>query len=325
MNNFFIQGLVSIIIPVFNRPQMIVTAVESVLNQTYQHVEVIIVDDGSTDETPQVLQQISSDHPGVVKVIRQENSGPGRAREQGRLEAQGEFIQYLDSDDWLLPRKFEVQVQALDEHPECAIAYGKSRFVDANGVVICEPSKLTGQKMDYLFPALLVDRWWHTHTPLYRRSISDAAGEWPERRPEDWDLEGRMGALKARLVYCDEVVSCQRSHPGVNRVHRSSRDQYILDEAWFLPRLYNYAIQAGVKKDSPEMDHFSRWVFMRARHLGALGESTIASDLFAIAQKSQKASSWSMKLVGLSAKLLGWKATGKICSLRELFPVSSKA
>ena len=70
---------------------------------------------------------------------------------------------------------------------------------------------------------LLIDRWWHTSTPLYRRCISDAAGAWPSRRPEDWDLEARMGALGARLVYCAELVSCHRDHDDDS--HRDDADQ----------------------------------------------------------------------------------------------------
>ena len=319
MKNIIINALVSTIIPVFNREEMIIKAVESVLQQSYRPIEIIIVDDGSTDETPQVLKRLASRYPDIIHLLHQENSGPGIARETGRLHARGEFIQYLDSDDWLLAHKFEVQVKALQNHPECEIAYGKSRFVDANGVVIREPSKWTGQKMDYLFPALLVDRWWHTHTPLYRRSISDAAGKWPRQRPEDWDLEGKMGALKAKLVYCDTVLSCQRSHPDNNRVHRMDREQYLKDEAWFLPRLYEYAIKAGVREDAPEMKHFSRWAFMRARHLGATGEEEIAWKLYSLARQSAFNADFSMRAAGYAARLFGWKYIGRISRLREKY------
>src|SRR4051795_5577813 len=97
------QGIVSTIIPVFNRPAMLREAVASVLAQTYRPIEIIIVDDSSTDDTPVVIDELAARHP-EVRGIRRPNGGPGLARESGRGEARGEFIQYLDSDDLLMPR-----------------------------------------------------------------------------------------------------------------------------------------------------------------------------------------------------------------------------
>src|SRR5579871_51520 len=97
--NTFIPGLVSTIIPVYNRPMMLREAVASVLSQTYRPIEVIIVDDGSTDQTPVVAEEVTRANPLEVVFVRKANSGPGPTRETGRLAARGEFIQYLDSDD----------------------------------------------------------------------------------------------------------------------------------------------------------------------------------------------------------------------------------
>src|SRR5437660_1100924 len=108
-----ITNLVSTIIPVYNRSAMLREAVGSVLAQTYRPIEIIIVNDGSTDETPQVCRRLAQANPSVVRVISRQNGGPGVAREAGRQLAMGEFIQYLDSDDLLHPLKFERQVAAL--------------------------------------------------------------------------------------------------------------------------------------------------------------------------------------------------------------------
>ena len=70
-----------------------------------------------------------------------------------------------------------------------------SGHVHADGRILEDPSRHTAEQIDTLFPLLLVERWWHTHTPLFRRWISDAAGPWPDFRPEDWDLEARMAAF----------------------------------------------------------------------------------------------------------------------------------
>jgi len=307
-----ITGLVSTIIPVYNRAGMVHEAINSVLAQTYRPIEIILVDDGSNDgATPALLDEIAAREPAIL-VIHQKNTGPGLARETGRQTARGEFIQYLDSDDWLMPEKFELQIDALRSDADCDIAYGVTRLVDNDGMTLAEPSKHTGERHDRLFPMLLMDRWWHTSTPLYRRSLSDAAGAWPRQRPEDWDLEARMGALRPRLAYCDAVVSCHRHHDQPGRVSRGDEAAYLRDEAWFLPRLYRCARDAGVEQGTPEMEHFARWAFMRARYLGMLGEPELAGQLMDLARKAAGRAPVSMRVFHLLASVLGWKATGQM-------------
>src|SRR5438128_9687032 len=104
-----VEGLVSTIIPVHNRPTLLREAVASVLAQTYRPIEIIVVDDGSTDNTAREVNALAESHP-EVRAIHRDNGGPGPARETGRRAAQGEFIQYLDSDALLLPTKFALQV-----------------------------------------------------------------------------------------------------------------------------------------------------------------------------------------------------------------------
>src|SRR5258708_5062942 len=121
----FAEGLVSTIIPVHNRALLLREAVASVLAQTYRPVEIIVVDDGSTDETGQEADALAKSHL-EVRAIHRQNGGPGTARETGRLVARGEFIQYLDSDDLLLPTKFELQVAGLRRCGDCAVSYGRT-------------------------------------------------------------------------------------------------------------------------------------------------------------------------------------------------------
>jgi|GEM_PF-95085 glycosyltransferase involved in cell wall biosynthesis len=309
-------NLVSTVIPVYNRAGMVGQTVRSVLAQTYRPIEILLVDDGSTDGTLAELNRLAAAHPEIVRVAHRENGGPGLARETGRRLARGEFIQYLDSDDLLLPRKFEVQVAALRAHPECGIAYGRSRLIGADGNTRKEPSKWTGRTFDHLFPALLVDRWWHTHTPLYRRSLCDEIGPWPARQPEDWDYDARAGATGVRLAFCDETVSCHRHHAG-HRITDRSRESTLPQEAWFLPRLFACAVQAGVPPEAPEMRHFARWAFALARHVGALGLSAEADALLDLAVRVAGRRTFGMRMVQFSADLLGWRETGRLCGWAE--------
>ena len=206
-------NLVSTIIPVYNRPKFLIESVNSVLAQTHRPIEIIIVDDGSTDETPQIAEQLSIQYPDLIRWRQQTNQGPGPARETGRQLAQGEFIQYLDSDDRLLPNKFVDQIQALQDHPNCGVAYGYTRLIDEQGNVLKAPFKWTGRDLGYLFPGLLVDRWWCTHTPLYRRSVTDTIGPWSNLRwSQDWEYDARIGALQTKLVNCHSYVSEHRNH-----------------------------------------------------------------------------------------------------------------
>jgi glycosyltransferase involved in cell wall biosynthesis len=314
--------LVSTIIPVYNRPEMVRRAVQSVLDQTYRPIEIILVDDGSTDNTPDVLLELKAANPFEIELIFQSNSGAGLAREAGRQVAQGEYIQYLDSDDYLLPNKFSDQVSALAVNPQCDIAYGTSRLEDASGNIIDVASRHTGKNIPFLFPLLLVERWWHTHTPLFRRCISDAAGPWPEFRPEDWDLEARMGSLRARLVHCGTTVSVQVEHDSPNRVTRGAFNAYLHNEAEFLPRLHACAILAGVLNTSPEMSIFSRWCFLRARQLDLIGDFSKATSLLSLAFYSGSAdlfasSAWQQPLYRIVRRLMGGRLSGALAALHH--------
>src|SRR5882672_3604168 len=140
-------GLVSTIIPVYNRAAMLCEAVASVLAQTYRPVEIIIIDDGSTDDTPATIAGLAAAHP-EIRTHRIANSGPGTAREEGRKLARGEFIQHLDSDDLLPPRRFELLVAALHAHPDAGVAYGMSRYCDRAGNEIAPTWKDPNQKQE---------------------------------------------------------------------------------------------------------------------------------------------------------------------------------
>lgn len=277
------DGLVSVIVPVYNRAHILPEAVDSALAQTYPHVEIIISDDGSKDDTRAWVQGLMERIPDRVRYVRNDNAGPGPAREAGRQLARGEFIQYLDSDDLLLPRKFELQVAALRARPECGVAYGCTRLATMDGQVLADPFKWTGRALPQLFPALLVDRWWCTHTPLYRRSVTDAVGPWSSLRySQDWEYDSRVGSLGTPLVFCDQPVSVHRQHQGTRQTGHGK----WLDPAGrvvFFRSLWAAATRAGVLADDPESRHFSRWVFRHARECAASGEEAAARKLLDLA------------------------------------------
>jgi glycosyltransferase involved in cell wall biosynthesis len=315
-------GLVSVIVPVFNRPRGLVEAVESVLVQAYRPVEVIVVDDGSTDDTGAVATRLAAQHDGLVRVARQENAGPGVARETGRRLARGELVQHLDSDDVLLPRKLELQVAALRAHPECGVAYGMTRFRHADGRAHEGPWKGSGRRVERMFPSFLRERWWDTPNPLYRASLLDAAGPWSDLRlEEDWEYDCRVAALGVRLCFVPEYVCEVRDHDD----HRLSRGS-AADAARNRERarahalIFEHARRAGIASHSDEMRHFARELFLLARQCGACGLAAESRLLFALAREASTAESArgaDFRLYRFAAALLGWAGAGRVASLLE--------
>lgn len=123
--------LVSIIIPAYNAEQFIGEAIQSALGQIYPHIEVVIVDDGSTDSTQEHIQSYLPD----VKYLKQQSSKgfPGSPRNHGMANSQGEFICFLDADDIMLPDRVQCQIALLDRHPDVGFVFGDYRNFAASG------------------------------------------------------------------------------------------------------------------------------------------------------------------------------------------------
>jgi glycosyltransferase involved in cell wall biosynthesis len=319
-----VKGLVSVIVPVYNRPQLLVEAVSSILAQTYRPIEIIIVDDGSTDHTRQAIEGLARKYPKEVHAIHQSNKGPGLAREAGRLLARGEFIQYLDSDDLLLPRKFELQVAGLRANPDCGVSYGKTRFYYRGDSPRDVPLKRTGEKIEYMFPLVLQSRWWATLTPLYRREVVDWAGPWTDLRlEEDWEYDCRIASLGLRLHFCPEYVAEVRDHD-LNRLCKGngSDPARLRYRAKAHILIFQHAQKADISETIPEMQHFARELFLLARQCGAAGldsESRTLFDLSRVASGPVRGKGWDFKLYRLLASIFGWTQMGRISCFTDKF------
>lgn len=127
-------GLVSVIIPTYNRGYIIGKTIESVFAQSYSPLELIIVDDGSTDDTRAVIEKYGT----KIRYIYQKNTGLAAARNTGLLAAEGEFIAFQDSDDVWLPWKLEAQVAIMQKFPELALAWTDMTAVNDNGEILRE-------------------------------------------------------------------------------------------------------------------------------------------------------------------------------------------
>jgi glycosyltransferase involved in cell wall biosynthesis len=312
-----LDGLVSTIIPVFNRPQLLREAVASVLAQTYRPIEIILIDDGSTDATPEVIKALLQNHPEYIRALRTDNTGPGLAREIGRLIAQGEYIQYLDSDDLLLERKLELQVEGLLAHSECTVSYGMTRYRHADGSVEPTPWKRSGERITEMFPSFLKSRCWSTSNPLYRASVCDMVGPWSSlKTEEDWEYDCRIAAIGTRLHYVAEYVCEMRDHYG----HRLSKDRSRVSEQFrhrleAHKRIYFHARDAGIDERIPEMQHFARECFLLARQCGATGLSAESRAFFELARTASgthRQKSFDFLIYRCGVAILGWNLMGSL-------------
>jgi glycosyltransferase involved in cell wall biosynthesis len=311
-----VRELVTIVVPVYNRPALLRRAVESALAQTYRPVEIVIVDDGSTDETPQVASELAARH-AEVRVVRQENGGPGAARERGRLAARGAFLQYLDSDDVLLPEKIERQVEALANDAAAGVAYARTRYRDSAGREIACTWKPLLDGETSIFPRFLIGRLWETVTPLYRRSVADAAGPWtPRRLEEDWEYDCRVGAHGVKLAFVPEVLAEHRDDAADRLSRGRALDPARLrDRAAAHASIYASALRAGVRRDTPEMQHFARALFLLARQCGAAGLAAESRELIDLAARLSPARD--IRLYRTTTHLLGTTLPAKLALLAD--------
>jgi glycosyltransferase involved in cell wall biosynthesis len=201
---------VSIIMPAYNTALYIAEAIHSVLEQTYTDFELVVVDDGSTDETPQIIASI---HDPRIRVIRQPNAGLSAARNTGLRESTAPLVTFLDADDRFMTDKLEVLVGYLENHPETGLVVGSERYIDQAGHTIKEAHELP---VKLALPELLFENPICVSGVLLRREWLNRAGLFDEqlRACEDWDLWLRLLLAGCQISRIDHDVVAYRVHPG---------------------------------------------------------------------------------------------------------------
>jgi glycosyltransferase involved in cell wall biosynthesis len=200
---------VSIIIPLYNQSTYIGESIQSALDQTFRDFEVIVVDDGSTDGSSEVIKGFG-DH---IRCIRQENKGLAGARNTGILAARGEFIALLDADDEWLPTYLERMVALANQEPEASSYYCQAQAIDVDGNEL--PQIFGGPALhpEKLYHALLRANFIIPSTILMCRSVVVEAGLFDQglRSCEDWDLWLRLLPTH-KIVGIDDVLVRYRIH-----------------------------------------------------------------------------------------------------------------
>jgi glycosyltransferase involved in cell wall biosynthesis len=211
------MALVSAAITTYNRARYLPESIESVLRQTVSDLEVIVVDDGSTDET----QEAVAPYLSRIRYVRQANGGRSAARNAAVRAARGKYVAFCDSDDRWLPTRLERQLEAFRAEPAVSMVHGQVELIDAAGREL--PNETAAHRLLFTAahrsPVTYAGYAWEcrclSSTILVRRNIFDAVGLYdPALLLDDYDLYLRI-ALDHRIVFLDGLPLAQyRVHPG---------------------------------------------------------------------------------------------------------------
>jgi glycosyltransferase involved in cell wall biosynthesis len=241
--------LISIVIPCYNAEKCVGEAIESALNQTYEPTEIIVIDDGSTDESLSVIR--SFDEQVIWRTG--ENKGACHARNVGLALAQGEYVQFLDADDLLLPKKIEHQMQIIRNYetlPDLIAAdYEKEALHESTHVVEVEETD------DWI--SLINKNLGITSSNLWRRSFLKKVGGWNENMPssQEAELMFRMLQAGADVTYdhtCLTLVRQQRKSIGTNEGgdwRPENRERYFRLRGEIIRYLYENELLTAERKE----------------------------------------------------------------------------
>lgn len=218
------QELISVIIPTYNRSATIKRAIDSVRKQTYKNIEIIVVDDGSTDLTKKIVKDLQKKDDRIFLYENSKNIGPAATRNRGVIFATGDYIAFQDSDDEWLPEKLEKQMDKFHQDPEFILVY--CPFLQCeNGREFQIPSKDTDKELleGDLYFSLLEKNKIGTPVMLIEKRIFEQIGGFDEKLGafEDWDLAIRI-SQRGKIGYVEEPLhKAYVSSGGVNSNHKN--------------------------------------------------------------------------------------------------------
>lgn len=203
---------ISVIIPVYNGEKTIKETIKSVLNQSFKLLELIIINDGSTDSTLEIIKSIDDSR---LQVFSYPNAGLAASRNRGISHSTGKFISFIDADDLWTFDKLESQIKALQDHPKAAVAYSWTDYIDTEGKLLKSGRQITACG-DVYKQLMLWNFLENGSNPLIRSGALEVVGNFDETlsAAEDWDMWLRLAACyefvavpKAQILYRVSVNS----------------------------------------------------------------------------------------------------------------------
>lgn len=230
--------LVSAIVPVYNADRFLAEALDSALAQTFRNIEIIVVDDGSTDASGAIADHYAAAHPGRVRVIHQANAGLVPARNAAIAVARGRYLALLDADDVWLPGHLAESVDALEQDVSIGLVHANVRFIDSGSRVYGDVPKRVWRIGDDAFIEILLRRRnVACPTAVFRRSVIDEVGTFDpvfnRLGCEDRDLWLRIAQVSG-LRYIDAVHAHYRTHDAnmSSRIDKMQRARLLLVERY---------------------------------------------------------------------------------------------
>lgn len=198
---------VSVIIPAYNKADLTIKTVESVLSQTYKNIEIIVVDDGSTDDTKSKLKIFSN----KIRYIYKQNGGACSARNLGIQQATGSFIALIDCDDIFYPEKIAKSIECLGKKSDCGFVYTDAYFIDCNDNVISEHGIANPPVSGWIASKLILRNFICNSTVIVRKECFKKVGLFDENIfiPADWDMWLRLSD-KYKAAYIDDNLTGYR-------------------------------------------------------------------------------------------------------------------
>ena len=316
-------GLVSVIIPLFNQTHQLRSAVDSVLAQHYRPLEIIFVDTGATGQAETILGELAGRH-SIIRCVRQAHSTEGGVMETGRLNARGDYVQFLQAHETLCPGKLEWQVAALSEQPESDVAYGITHQL-LDGMDTDTPSKahpvgVTHMRHSAMFPLMLHERWWSTSTPLYRRRVLDQTGSISDNAHySSWECDARIASMGGRLAFVNEVVSLVRGAVEVQSAdavptNHSKMSSWVLAQARVLDYAKHYMTleSRNTSFEQSDWQRFSGNAFSAGRRCAVAGWTTEARALLSLSIKALGKQTMQHRLFFRLVRWFGWRRAAKM-------------
>ena len=305
----FDSPLISILIPAFNCEKYVAETIACLLNQSYKNIEIIVVDDGSTDNTLHVLSQVND---ARLKYSVQANKGASAARNAAFANSSGEFIKFMDSDDLISPNCLEVQLKKIINQPGCIASATWGRFYREDGSDF-KPAPETVWKdlpgIDWLINSL-IDSGANMMQPgifLVPRNIIEKAGAWNETLSliDDFDYMIRVISNTSSVLFCEDSLLMYRS--GISISLSGKKSAKHMQSAWEslnlgVAQILN--VQNDVRSRLACANTYQHWAFQFFPYHRAL--------YFKAAQKVKELGGSNIRLRGgklykILSMIIGWK------------------